>query len=136
MAAASPTFIFEILSKQLGLLRNLADSLEQAQVAPATTTPANLDQCSVRQLELCRQLRALATGLPDEPYLRAYAGLANDLQETAVRVAELNRKYAALLRRRRRTVDIFCRVLMNSGETYPPPKMLSRPDSDALRPKG
>jgi hypothetical protein len=136
MASTSPPFLDELLTRRLGLLRAVADSLEQAQAALATTTPEKLDRHSARQRELCAQLCALATGLPDGPYTRTYAGLANDLQETARRVADLNRKYAALLRRRRRTVDIFCRVLASSGTTYPAPKVLSRADLEVIRQKG
>jgi phage I-like protein len=138
MAQPSPasSSIPELLSQRLALLRALADSLEEAQAALATTAPGKLDQHSARQRELCRRLCALATGFPDGAKDRTHDGLANDLQETARRVANLNRRYAALLRRRRRTVEIFCRVLASSGTTYPEPKLLSRPDLVGIRPKG
>ncbi len=136
MASTSPCSLPELLTQRLVLLRALADSLERAQVELMTTTPAKLDQQTARQRELCRQLCALAVGFPETGYVRTHAGLANDLQATARRVAELNRKYAALLRRKRRTVDIFCRVLASSGTTYPAPKLLSRLNLEVIRPKG
>jgi hypothetical protein len=136
MTSTSSCSIPELLFQRLALLRALADSLEQAQAELMATTPAKLDQQTARQRELCRQLCALAVGFPDRAYVRTHAGLANDLQETVGRVAELNRKYTALLRRRRRTVDIFCRVLASSGTTYPAPKQLSRLNLEVIRPKG
>jgi len=135
MTQPSPSFIHELLTQRLGLLRALAGSLEQAQASLATTTPETLDRHTARQQELCRQLRSLASGF-SEPRSRPHAGLADDLQLAAKRVGDLNRKYAALLRRKRRTVDIFCRVLASSGTTYPAPKLLSRPALKATTPKG
>jgi hypothetical protein len=114
-----------LTQQRLGLLRALAELLEHAQAALPTASPERIDQHTARQRELCWQLRATGP-----------AELADDLQETAMRVAELNRKYAALLRRRRRTVDIFCRVLASSGTTYPAPKALSRPGFGGISTKG
>jgi hypothetical protein len=121
--------------QRLELLRQLAGSLDLSQAALATTTPAKLDHHTARQQELCRELRALAHGFPDEAQAQTPSRLADDLQETARRVRDLNRKYAALLRRRQRTVDIFCRVLASSGTTYPAPKPPSHPDWGGIRPK-
>jgi hypothetical protein len=134
MASPSPFSIDELLSQRLALLRALADSLEQAQAALVTTTPEKLDQQTSRQRELCRLLCALTIGFP-QTQPRDHSGLADDLQETARRVRDLNRKYAVLLRRQRRTVDIFCRVLASSGTTYPAPKLVSRPDLKATKSK-
>jgi hypothetical protein len=118
--------IHELLSQRLGLLRALAGSLDQAQASLAAATPEKLNQYTSQQQELCRQLRLLAGGF-SELRSRPHAGMADDLQVAAKRVGDLNRKYAALLRHKRRTVDIFCRVLASSGTTYPAPKQLSRP---------
>jgi hypothetical protein len=135
--ASTPAYSLpELLIQRLALLRVLADSLERSRVELMTTTPAKLDQQTAQQRELCRQLCALAVEFPERGYVRTHAVLANDLQETARRVAELNRKYAALLRRKRRTVDIFCRVLASSGTTYPAPKLLSHLNLEVIRPKG
>jgi hypothetical protein len=136
MAQPAPSSIHEPQAQRLTLLRALADSLEQAQAGLATTTPATLDQHTAQQWDLCRRLRALSPGPPDGGEAQTHAGLAGDLQQTARRVADLNRKYAALLRRRRRTVDIFCRVLASSGTTYPAPRLFVRPDFEVIRPKG
>ena len=136
MAQASPSSIHELVMQGLGLLRALADSLEQAQAALATTTAQGLDQHTARQRELCRELCALAAGAPDELRIPIPARLADDLQAAARRVAVRNRFYGALLRRRRRTVDIFCRVLANSGTTYPAPKAPCRPQVIGISAKG
>jgi hypothetical protein len=136
LTSSSISSIHELLAQRLALLGALADSLEEAQAALTTATPAKLDQHTARQRELCRQLCVLASGIPDGAQAQMHSGLANDLQVTAQRVAALNRKYAALLRRRRRTVDIFCRVLASSGTTYPAPKPLSRLSLEVITAKG
>jgi hypothetical protein len=123
MATPSISSIRALLTQRLELLRALAESLEQAHAELATTTPQRLDRQSCWQRQLCWQLRTPASGFPGEADLQ----LANEVQGTAQHVAELNRKYAALLRRRRRTVDIFCRVLMNCGTTYPAPQFALPP---------
>lgn len=111
--------------ERLGLWCALADSLAAAQAALATVTPEELDRHSGRQGELCRQLGGLGARLPDGAREGINAGLAEDLQRAVRRVAELNRFYGAMLRRRRRTGDIFCRLLASSGTTYPAPTGLA-----------
>ncbi len=128
MAQASPSSIHELLIQRLGLLCALGDSLEQAQAALATATPKELDHHTARQRELCRQLRTLASEFPGEAQIQIPVRMAGDLQAAERRAADLNRLYGALLRRRRRTADIFCRVLASSGTTYPAPKLLCRRD--------
>lgn len=122
----------EFMIQRLALLRQLAGSFELAQGALATTTPANLDHHTARQQELCRELQALAAEFVGGAQAPALSRLANDLQETTRRVANLSRLYGALLRRRRRTVDIFCRVLASSGTTYPAPKLALHPDREGI----
>jgi hypothetical protein len=131
-----PSSVHEVLLQRLELLHALADSLGQARAELVTTTPAILDRHTARQRELCRQLHSLGAGSRDGAHSGLHAGLADDLQATSRRVADLNRAYGALLRRRRRTVDIFCRVLANSGTTYAAPKPLSRPGLKGRKPKG
>jgi hypothetical protein len=48
--------------------------------------------------------------------------LAQELIQVEIRVSQLNQVYGALLRRARRTVQIFNRVLTSSALTYAPPK--------------
>jgi hypothetical protein len=126
----------ELTSQSRELLRQLADSLVQSQASLATTTPAKLDLHTARQQELCRELRGLAGRFVNRSQAHPPRGLADDLQVAARQVADLNRKYAAQLRRRRRTVDIFfCRVLASSGITYPPPKLPSHLGGEGIRAK-
>jgi hypothetical protein len=135
----------ELLARRVGLMRELANCLDRAQVAVLNSDPGQMSAQTTRQRELCEQLRRLASELmPEQVPPLAPAASSNpasqgpdtadllpaqlrreallvELAEVEARVAHLNRIYAALLRRARRTVDIFCRVLANSGVTYIPP---------------
>ena len=133
MVEASSTH--ELMSQRLMLLRQLAGSLEQTQASLVTTTPAKLDFHTARQQELCRELRALTVGFMDGLHAQTPSRLADDVQAAARQVADLNRKYAALLRRKRRTIDIFCRVLASSGTTYPEPNLPSHSAGEGIKPK-
>jgi len=119
-----PPSPFATVAPPLDLLAALADSLEQAYLDLMSATPAELDRHTVRQMELCRHLPTPGANASSPQFPPA---LASDLQIHLARVARANRKYAALLRRRRRTVDIFCRVLVSSGTTYPAPKTAASP---------
>jgi hypothetical protein len=134
-----------LLERRVGLMRELAVSLERAQTAILHSDARQLADETTRQREVCEELRRLAselaagpappvtkavhsvlrTHLPDtaalHPARQRQRALLTELLEIETRVADLNRSYGALLRRARRTVDIFCRVLANSGVTYPPP---------------
>jgi hypothetical protein len=129
MAEAFPS-THEVMKQRLVLLRQLAGSLELAHAALATTTPAKLELHTSRQRDLCRELQMLTRGFSGARPVESDASLASDLQGVARQVVELNRKYAALLRRRRRTVDIFCRVLASSGTTYPAPTLPSHSNGE------
>ena len=134
MAGTSSFPVHQLLIRCLGLLRTLADSLEEAESALAATSYERLLQNTARHRELCCEVRVLALACQEETRISSHAGLAEDLHAAARRVGELNRKYSALLRHRRRTVDIFCRVLANSGTTYPAPKALrSAPEGKRTR---
>ena len=120
---------------RLALLQELAQSLSCAQLAIVRSDFGEIKTQTARQLDLCLRLRAHGVPPPDllntqksrrETETRDRPGecsdaLAKQLGEMEIRVARLNRSYAALLRRARRTVDIFCRVLTDSAATYAPP---------------
>jgi hypothetical protein len=123
-----------LLERRLRLMRELADSLERAQAAVLESDPGQVSAQTTRQRELCAELRRLASELTPEqvpspvkdtagfmPARARRRALLIELAEVEPQVACLNRAYDALLRRARRTVDIFCRVLANSGATYIPP---------------
>lgn len=114
-------------------LRQIAHSLELAHAAVLGSDLREITRQTARQRELCAEIQQLpvnplpATGpwLPEglTPWLRdGNDALGKELAATAKKVAQLNRRYEALLRRARRTVDIFCRVLAHSALTYPPPR--------------
>jgi hypothetical protein len=132
----------DFLERQIALMRELAGSLERAQAAALNSNAGQLSAQTLRQQKLCEELRQLAGKFSPEhssptapmvtPIHAADAAtlhscsqrqqsLLTELRKIGKRVEGLNRNYAALLRRARRTVDIFCRVLANSGVTYPPP---------------
>jgi hypothetical protein len=135
--------INELLEQRIGLMRELAESLERGQAAVLSSDWPKINAQTERQQELCQQLRQLVSDLgaddvpagasvPGAPFqpgetvnlppVRARRkALLAQLAEVKAQVADSNRAYGALLRRARRTVDIFCRVLANSGVTYVPP---------------
>jgi hypothetical protein len=138
----------KIQEGRLALLRVLGDSLEQAQSAVVRSNLTEITAHTARQRELCETLRQLASEalrlppctasagaspthplrmrLPEStvsPFLqRRWNRVTEELSEVEMRVVQLNRVYGALLRRARRTVDIFCRVVASSAFTYGPPK--------------
>lgn len=131
----------EALERRIGLMRELAGSLERAQAAVLVSDCTELRALTRQQQELCHQWRLLISQFPhNDLYLprlshilssppranpksteERHKALIMELAEVERRVAHLNRAYGALLRRARRTVDIFCRVLASSGATYNQP---------------
>jgi len=118
---------------RVDLLRELAHSLERAHAAVVRSDLSELKRQTADQRKLCGELRQL----PAEPGRTQTSwlpgglpalvrdpnqALGEELAEVARKVAQLNRRYEALLRRARRTVDIFCRGLASSALTYPPPR--------------
>jgi|SRR5579862_5695861 len=117
--------IDELLEQRVRLLHKLADSLQRAQAALLSPDYDQVPAQTKVQQDLCHELRRLAlirpsgsaTGRAASVEVREKA-LASEFQALHRQVTDLNRKYAALLRRAQRTVNIFCRVLQNSGLTY------------------
>ena len=119
-------------------LEELGDSLERAHAAVVGSDLAEIRRQTARQEELCGKLSrfrresaaASASTIPSETRAGKVV-MPEDLAAVESRVADLNRRYEALLRRARRTVDIFCRILANSALTYPPPRaQASAPAAD------
>jgi hypothetical protein len=118
----------QLLERRVNLLRQLADSLRRSHAALLTPDYNEIPVQTKAQQYLCQELGQLARIPPSEtvPQLAIFANtrqkaLVNELQGLQAQVADLNRRYAALLRRAQRTVQIFCRVLENSGLTYVAP---------------
>jgi hypothetical protein len=128
-------------------MRELANSLEQVQPAVVRSDLRGIEGHTARQRELCQTLRQLESeaqalplrnriadrsrnqkiwARPDDavcPQVRQrWKTLAQELTQVETQVAQLNRVYAALLRRVQRTLQIFVRVLESSANTYVPPK--------------
>ncbi len=142
------TTSFELLERRLASMRELASSLEQVQSAVVRSDAPGIDSHTVRQGEICEALRQLESEALQHPPCAAIAGksrdqkagmqlpedavsplvqqrwktLAQELIQVEIRVSQLNQVYGALLRRARRTVQIFNRVLESSAITYAPPK--------------
>jgi len=137
---------FELLAGRLALMRELAASLEQVQTAIVRSNLAGITGHIALQRELCQAVRQLETEAPQWSSTKlsavripraplpapedAASGLARhrwnavakELIEVEIRVGQLNLVYGALVRRARRTVDIFNRALACSANTYAPPK--------------
>jgi hypothetical protein len=94
------------------LIRELAQSLAQSQRALLAFDLADFESQTVQQAELCCALARLAGA--EESSLAELARVESDLRSQV-------RLYAAVLRRARRTVEVFCRVLASSGATYTVP---------------
>jgi hypothetical protein len=142
------TTTFELLELRLALMRDLASSLGQVQSAVVRSDRREIDRHTTRQRELCdalRQLESEALGrAPRNPIAgesrkqeawvqlregavspelqQRWKSLAQELTEVELQVGQLNRVYAALLRRAQCTVQIFMRVLAGSANTYARPK--------------
>jgi hypothetical protein len=115
---------------RIDLLRQLAHSLELGQAAVVGSDLGEITRQTAQQRELCAKLRQLpadpvrtqASGFPGALVRDRNEAWGEELAAVATKVALLNRRYEALLRRARRTVDIFCRVLAHSALTYPSPR--------------
>jgi hypothetical protein len=107
----------EIGCGQFALLRQLVDSLLRAHAAVVHSDLMEMMRQTTYQKELCARLRLLA----QSPVTGKNDANLEELKKLHEEAAALNRKYGVLLRRARRTVDIFCRVLATSL-TYPPPR--------------
>lgn len=98
-------------------------SLDQARQAVARNDLVDLKLETARQHNLTREVSTLIGS----------SKLTDELKQIELRVRSLNREYAAMLRRARRTVDIFCRLLADSSVTYSPPIQPSTPLTDRER---
>lgn len=113
---------FHLLQRRVGQMHELADVLEQAQAALINRDLRGIERLTARQRELCALLREVETKTRSQDYLpEQQSAMACELTAAGKRVRDLNRLHAALLRRARRTVDIFCRVLASCAVTYAPP---------------
>jgi hypothetical protein len=142
------TTSFELLERRLALTRELTVSLEQIQGAVVRSDLPGINGHTMRQGEICEALRQLefealqhppctviasksrnqkvGMQLPEDavsPLIQQrWKTLAQELNRVEMRANQLNQIYGALLRRARRTVQIFNRVLDSSAITYTPPK--------------
>ena len=109
--------------RRLTLLRELTESLARAQAAVVKSDLRDLRRQTERQAELCRQLSSLPTPLTNgSSAAMRWGELVGQIRQAELALADLNRVYGALLRRARRTVDVFCRLLTDSAITYAPPR--------------
>jgi hypothetical protein len=142
------TTSFGLLERRLALMRDLAGTLEQAQGAVVRLDLPGIDRITTRQQDLCevlrqleseggRHARSIATSggspikkagvaLPDDAVSPALGGrwktLSEEVSRVEIRVFRLNQVYGALLRRARRTAQIYACALASSANTYPAPK--------------
>jgi len=128
------------LERRLRLMRELIGSVKRAQTAVVRSELAALEAEIVKQQQLCVALREGEGGEGDEvslsgpqfpqkcdENLSSSAGerwrtLSSELADAEAEASVVNRAYGALLRRARRTVEIFARVVACSAATYPLPR--------------
>jgi flagellar biosynthesis/type III secretory pathway chaperone len=121
---------FSAFERRLGQMRELAGVIEQAQVAVVMRDLRGIERLTARQQELCNLLRAREAQTTFGCHSQRQSVSPDELVAAAKQVRDLNRAHAALLRRVRRTVNIFCRVLASSAVTYAPPRrevLMERP---------
>jgi hypothetical protein len=110
---------------RIALLYELAAAFEDAQPAMVRCDIQKIQQHAARQHQLCRALLRLHENGPQAPAAgRAQQDedlLALELEAMQARVRHLGRVQAALLRRSRRAMQIFARLLASSAVTYAPP---------------
>jgi flagellar biosynthesis/type III secretory pathway chaperone len=121
--------------ERLRCLQELASSLGRASDAVLKRDIGRLETETTRQRELSNELRTLYSVISqneEEPATdeavesknlanrERYRNLTKELRRVEMQVRQLNLQYGALLRRSRRTVDIFCRILTHCGLTYGP----------------
>ena len=108
--------------RRLHLLHEVAESLKQAQTAVVKSELPELIRQTERQRGLCRQLSSLPRAKECTVAVNCWSELLEQTRQAELELAQLNRVYGALLRRARRTVDVFCRLMSDSGMTYAPPR--------------
>lgn len=107
----------DIPETRLRLLRALYESLSLAQAHLVALDLENFERQTGCQQQMCRELRAWPAAAA--PPLGA--GQRQELRELQAQLSQQCRVHSAFLRRSRRTIDIFCRVLASSGVTYARP---------------
>jgi hypothetical protein len=115
------------------LLRELSDSLALGQAALLASDLESFDLQTIRQQDVCLELLHLQSlmkahnpaefpGSNLSPGGQTQsAARSRELRQAESQLWQQARLYAAVLRRARRTVEIFCRVLASSGTTYAAP---------------
>ncbi|HXY02326.1 MAG TPA: hypothetical protein VEI49_02060 [Terriglobales bacterium] len=107
--------INQLLERRVHLLQQLANALQRAQDALLIPNYSQIPLHTKAQHDLCQELRRLAdefqsaqvasrgkpadaNGASTIPVTACQKALASDLQRLQAQVADLNRKYAAILR--------------------------------------
>jgi len=114
--------VFEQLTIRLSILHDLVDALLKAQSAIALSDLQNMELHIAQQRRLCHALMDLGTLSPQPsvaPVLR-WNKLVLELKETEHYALHLGRVQSALLRRTRRGLDLFSRLLASTALTYTP----------------
>jgi len=117
----------EFLMKRQSLMRELAEALERASCAVADSNFIGLVQQTSRQQEIVQSIRQLDASArqvislastqnsESEEAGQRFRQLLTDLNQAQALATTRNRLHGALLRRSRRTTDIFARLLANAA---------------------
>lgn len=113
----------ELLEHRLILMYELARSLERSHAAVLQSDIEQICAQTFQQQRICSELHRIGR-TEGAGKVCKHPQLAAKLRQIENEITRLNLIYAALLRRARRTLDIFCRVLKNSDITYVAPARL------------
>lgn len=108
------------LEHRLELMKRLANSLEQAAGALLQPDLARLHVLSSEQQQICRELLGENSQPSRDEWSQCRHELLREIRQAEAAVHKLNKVYGALLRRSRRTLDIFARAVLSSQPTYAP----------------
>ena len=135
---------FALLEKRLGVMRRLAQALEQSQSSIVRMDAAAIEQQAAHQQDLCcawgaletevrrahkthlfphkhTNNKPLASSANEAAGLERWALLKQDMAQVEIQIRHLSRVHAALLRRMRRSITVLGNVLATSAGTYLPP---------------
>ena len=128
--------VIERVTVRLSILHDLVDAFLRAQSAIGLFDLQNMEAHIARQRQLCHVLMALNDSVSEQSppdagrdALKRWHTLSRELKQTELHVLHLGRVQAALLRRTRRGLDLFSRLLASTALTYTPAMIAGTPDA-------
>ena len=123
--------MLELLARRLQLMQEIAVALERGLVPMASLDLRHIEQETAHQMQVCsdfkrlnEQMRSLASdhaGLEGANSADSRRRMIDECRKVEAKVRELNRAYAALLRRAWQSLNIASNLLANQAITYEQP---------------